>query len=97
MVFEATSKMDTKIPAIMKAMKRITRPGTIGELTGLSVSAYFKMTKLVTVEKTEMQNFAMNMNASANPSTNANLALFLRIKMKALRAEEQKLSLEMAM
>ena len=97
MVFEAASKMDTKIPATMKAMKRITRPGTIGELTGLSASAYFMMTKLVTVEKTEMQNFAMNMNASANPSTNANLALFLRIKMKALRAEEQKLSLEIAM
>jgi hypothetical protein len=36
MVFEAASKMDTKIPATMKAMKSITRPGTIGELTGLA-------------------------------------------------------------
>ena len=52
---------------------------------------------LVTVEKTDMQILAINMNTSEKPSTNANLALFLSININALRADEQKLSLEMAM
>jgi hypothetical protein len=55
------------------------------------------ITKLLTVENTEIQNFAMNMNASEKPSTKANFALFFRIRMKAFSAEEQKLSLEIAM
>lgn len=89
--------METKIPEITKPMASMMSPGMSGELTGLSARAYFMMIKLVTVEKTAIPNLAINMNTSENPSTNANLALFLRSKMKAFKADEQKLSPEMAM
>ena len=89
--------MDTKTPETTKPIASIIRPGITGWLTGLSWRVYFMITKLVTVDKTAIPNLAMNMNTSANPSTNPNFALFFKIKMKAFRAEEQKLSDEMAM
>ena len=49
-----------------------------------------------TVVAIVMQTFAINMNTPPIELTNANLALFLRTRIKALRADEQKFSLEIA-
>ena len=95
-MFEEASKIETKTPETTNPMASIIRPGMTGWLTGLSCSVYFMITKLVIVDKTAIPNLAMNMNTSANPSTKPNFALFFKIKMNALRAEEQKLSEEMA-
>ena len=53
--------------------------------------------KLARVENKEMESLAINMKTSEKPSTKANFAAFFNIRIKALSAEEQKLSLEMAM
>ena len=96
-MFAAASNIDTKMPATMKAINRVITAGSIGELTGLADKVHSIRKIVLTVVKTEIQSFAININTSAKPSTNANFAWFLRIRMKAFRAEEQKLSLEIAM
>lgn len=46
--------------------------------------------------KIEIESLAMNMKKSEKPSTKANFALFLSIRMNEFRADEQKLSLDIA-
>lgn len=96
-MFDEASKIETKTPETTNPMASIIRPGMTGWLTGLSWRVYFIMNKLVIVDKTAIPNLAMNINTSAKPSTNPNFALFFNIKMNAFRAEEQKLSEEIAM
>lgn len=93
----AASNIETKIPATTKESKRMMMPGMIGELTGFEAKAYFMIIKLARVENKEMESLAINMKTSEKPSTKANFAAFFNIRIKALSAEEQKLSLEMAM
>ena len=50
----------------------------------------------MTVVAIEMQTFAMVINTLPIVLTKENFAAFLRIRMKALTAEEQKFSLEIA-
>ena len=62
-------------------------------ISGDSTSVMAPMTsKLSAVIAVEMKNLVRNMKKLAMPSTKLNLAAFFRIKMKELRAEEQKLS-----
>ena len=84
------------MPETMKAKDNIITPGRTGELIGVAVKLHFMIKRLVTVEKKEMESLAMNIKKSAKPSTNANFAEFFKIKMNTFRAEEQKLSLEIA-
>ena len=84
------------MPDTIYAISRITIPGKTGELTGDSFKLNFSIRSPVIVVKMEIDNFAINMKNSENPSTNANLALFFSIRINELSADEQKLSHEIA-
>ncbi len=81
--------MAMKIDAIMYERRKTTKRGRNGD-------SYSTMrpirSQLNIVVEIEMKNLARNMNTSAIPSTKANLAEFFKIRMKELRAEEQKFS-----
>lgn len=93
----AASKIETKMPDTKKDKNSIINPGMISESTGVSVKLSCIISKLIATEKTDMQSLAINMKTSAKPPTNANFALCFKTRINEFNADEQKLSLEIAM
>lgn len=92
----AVSNIWTKTPDTINETSKMTIPGKTGELTGDSFMLNLSIKRLEAVVKIAIDSFAINIKNSENPSTKANFALFLSIKIKELIAEEQKLSLDIA-